>query len=180
MKRIVMTVMVLGSLTWTLMGERLRPQFPKEFRSPKLQLLAVDFEIRNVNVPLKISCREPFLTVTFEVWNIGLKDYDPANGMAELYFDLHDADTNSPIRFIWFPMERVIKAGQYQRWKIPSSRRQIYPQAVPNFNAANFISCLLCADEQWVAGDSDWRNNIARTGRIDKKCTGKDLLQIGK
>lgn len=180
MKKTVMAVLVLGALTWTLMGDRQRPQFPKEFRSPKLPRLAVNFEIRNVNAPLQISCREPFLTVTLEVWNVGLKDYDPANGMAELYCDLHDAETNAAIRFFWEPMDRVIKAGQYQRWTIKSYRSQIFPQGVPRFNAANFISWMFCADEQWVAGDSDWRNNIARTRRIAKKCIDHGLSQIGK
>ncbi len=179
MRKITMVVMVLIISTGVVAIERVRSRIPPNIKNVKFAAVALDLEIRNINAPSNIRCTEPFLTVTVEVWNIGNKDYDPAQGQAVLYCDLHDADTNAAIRFFDLPMNLVIKKGQFQKWTVSSHRQQIYPsQARKAFNVAKFLQMMFCADEQGVTHDANWTNNYKESRKISTKCSDSGFLPV--
>jgi len=178
MGKIVMAAMVLLLSAGIVFGERVRAQFPKSFKNVKLAAYALDFEIRNISAPKYIYCTDPFLTVSVEVWNIGNMDYNPALGQAVLYCDLHDAATNAAIRFFDIPMDQVIKAGQFQKWTISSSRQQRDSQFQKNFAAAKYLQMMFCADEQGLTHDRNWTNNYKESRKVNTQCAGIGLLPI--
>jgi hypothetical protein len=172
MKKLVLFCLVCLFLAGTAYDHSLNDENSvlSQLKPIKPKLLRVNFELRNITAPSRISCQEPFLTLSVEVWNVGNMDYDPANGQAVLYGDLHDAQTNAPITFGTVPMNRVIRRGQFQKWTFNFDRDSIPNVFENNFLNANELKNLFVADEQGVTNDPDYSNNIGYTRSISMNC----------